>query len=342
MKEIKLNRLTGFYKTIAIKEPEVGMTPRVAVWKKNKATLWHYPPEEKKYNVPLFLVYSLINQPFILDLGPSYSLIEALTANGYDVYLLDFGIPGYEDKDLTMDDYILRYIKKGVQRALLHSNAEEISLMGFCMGGTFAAIYTAISEEPIKNLILSVAPIDFSVVSVFTEGAKLLQDGELNIDPILDAWGLIPASSIKGGMRLVTAPIYYSPYLSLLSHADNEERNIKWSRYNYWAKSHIPFSGATLKQMMNDLGKENKLIKSSLMIGDNRVKLENIKANLLAVSASHDRLVPQEQIMPILDLVSSNDKTFHVLQGGHASLAKDGKAPEYLTSWLSNRSNPIK
>ncbi|MBP2240467.1 polyhydroxyalkanoate synthase [Cytobacillus eiseniae] len=337
-----MNKWTGFLKAITTTEdPMVGMTPRNPVWKKNKATLWHYPPKEKKYNIPIFMIYSLINQPFILDLGPKYSLIEALTNSGYDVYLLDFGIPSYEDKDLTMDDYILRYIKKGVQRALLHSKAEEISLLGFCMGGTFAAIYASIAEEPIKNLILSVAPVDFSTFSVLENGIDLLREGEIHLEPLLDAWGLIPARSMKSGIRLVSAPIYYSHYLSLLSHADDEEKNLKWRRYNHWAKSHIPFPAATLKQMMNDLGKDNKLIKGQLIIGNKQAKLDNIHANLLAVGATYDRLVPKEQILPITDHVSSIDKTFHMLKGGHGSLAKDGKAPSYLTNWLSIRSNPI-
>ncbi|KOP80052.1 alpha/beta fold hydrolase [Cytobacillus solani] len=335
----KINRWTGFIKTISALEPEVGLTPRTAIWKKNKATLWYYPSENKKYKVPLFLIYSLINQPFILDLGPKYSLIEAFTSSGYEVYLLDFGIPGYEDKDLTVDDYILRYIKKGVQRALLHSNASEITLMGFCMGGTFAAIYATIADEPIKNLIISVAPIDFSVMPIFSEGVKMLQNGEINLNPILDAWGIIPPAYVKRGMRLATVPISYSPYLSLLSHADDEERNLKWSRFNYWTNSHIPLSAAALKQMAVDFEKENKLINGNLVIGDQPAKLENITANLMAVGASHDRLIPIEQILPIVDHVSSIDKSFHILEGGHGSLAKEGKAPGYLDKWLSDRSN---
>lgn len=335
----KLNRWTGFIKTISSLEPEVGLTKRSAVWKKNKATLWHYPSKNKKYKVPLFLIYSLINQPFILDLGPKYSLIEALTSSGYEVYLLDFGIPGYEDKDLTMDDYILRYIKKGVQRALLHSNAAEITLIGFCMGGTFAAIYASIAEEPIKNVVLSVAPIDFNKTPVFSEALNMLRNGEIDLDPILDAWGLIPPSFVKKGMRIVTVPISYSPYLSLLSHADDKERNLKWRRFNYWADSHIPLSAAALKQMAIDFEKENKFINGNLVIGGLPAKPENITANLFAVGASHDRLISIEQILPLIDHVSSIDKTFHILDGGHGSLAKDGKAPDYLDTWLSVRSN---
>ncbi|MDQ7860862.1 hypothetical protein RCO48_06780 [Peribacillus frigoritolerans] len=77
-----------------------------------------------------FLIYSLINTPLILDLSPGNSLIESFVNEGFDVYLLDFGSPGYEDGDISIEDYIVDYIQKGVQRALRHSGASEITVMG--------------------------------------------------------------------------------------------------------------------------------------------------------------------------------------------------------------------
>ena len=334
-------KLHGFFKTMVQPDPEIHLTPRTAVWKKNKATLWHYAPSSKKYRIPVFLVYSLVNQPFILDLGPQSSLIEALANSGYDVYLLDFGTPGYEDKDITMNDYITEYIQKGVKRALYHARAEEITVMGFCLGGTFAAIYAAIAEEPVKNLVLSVSPVDFSIVPVFDKWAEELRNGGGSLDSIFDAWGLIPAFAIKSGMRLFTSPVYYSPYLSLLARGDDEAYASRWKRFNTWTNGHIPFAGAALKQINHDLAKENKLVKGTLTIGDKKAVLSAIKANLLAVASDNDRLVPKEQILPVMDLVSSADKTFHLLQGGHANLTSEGKVPDYLDKWLSARSGQI-
>lgn len=78
--------------------------------------------------------------------------------------------------------------------------------MGFCLGGTFAAIYAAIADEPVKNLVLSVAPVDFSIVPVFDKWADELRNGEGSLETTFDAWGLIPAFAIKSGMRLFTSP----------------------------------------------------------------------------------------------------------------------------------------
>ena len=76
-------------------QADTGRTPKEVVWTKNKAKLYHYQPStEKKHPVPILMVYALINRPYVLDLLPGNSFIEYLTDQGFDVYLLDWGIPG--------------------------------------------------------------------------------------------------------------------------------------------------------------------------------------------------------------------------------------------------------
>ena len=334
-------RWTGFIETLLNPALAEGFTPRKAIWKKNKAALWYYPAPKKKYRIPIFLIYSLINQPAILDLAPNISLIEALGKNGYDVFLLDFGIPGYEDKDTGLDDYIYQYIHKGVKQALRHSQAEAISVMGFCLGGTITAVYAAVANEPIKNVILSGAPIDFRIYSSFDKWGDALSQDKIEFNTLIDTIGLIPAPSMEAGMRLLTSPVYFSPYLSLLNRAYDKDYRSKWSRMNSWTRGHIPLPGKVLKQILQDLVKENNLISGKLVINEKKVKLKNIKANLLVVTSDSDQLVPKEQVTPIIDHVSSKDKKFWLEPGGHANLAKKGELPNYLKNWLSKRSSPI-
>ena len=56
---------------------ETGQTPKEVIWAKNKAKLYHYEPMvQKRYPVPLLLVYALINRPYVLDLMPGNSFVE--------------------------------------------------------------------------------------------------------------------------------------------------------------------------------------------------------------------------------------------------------------------------
>ncbi|MFC0562469.1 alpha/beta fold hydrolase [Halalkalibacter alkalisediminis] len=177
-------------------ELKVGQTPKELVWRKKKAVLWYYPTTQKKYKTPLFLVYSLINEAYILDLYPGMSMIEAFLKEGYDVYLLDFGKPGYEDKDLTLDDYIMKYIRREVVRALDHSGVCNLTMIGFCLGGTLATIYTAVATKEVKNLVLIAAPIDFEHSPVLKSWVKSLRRNELFADDLIDQYGVIPAKVV--------------------------------------------------------------------------------------------------------------------------------------------------
>ncbi|RXJ00010.1 alpha/beta fold hydrolase [Anaerobacillus alkaliphilus] len=319
-------------------EIKVGQTPKTAIWKKNKAVVWYYPAKERKFEVPLFLIYSLVSKPYILDLSHNSSMIQAFTKNGYDVYLLDFGVAGYEDKDLTLDDYISKYIKKAVQHTLRHSKANEITVVGYCLGGTLATIYAAVADEPIKNLILFVTPVDFQQLPLTASWRNMLKEERGTIEKIIDHYGIIPPTFIDKGIKLATSPLPIKPYLALLEHADNTQYVDRWKRFQKWTSDHVPFVGATLKQLIFDLALDNKLVNNELLINKTRVNLKNINANLLVVSTTDDDLVPEELTVSIMELVSSRDKTYQLEKGGHATLAIKGRLPKSLDDWLSERS----
>src|SRR6266699_64228 len=96
----------------------VAQTPKQVIWTLNKARLYRYipvVPAEQRHKVPLFLVFALMNRPYILDLRPGNSFIEYMVKQGYDVYLLDWGTPGPEDKGLKFDDYVLDYLPRAMR-----------------------------------------------------------------------------------------------------------------------------------------------------------------------------------------------------------------------------------
>jgi polyhydroxyalkanoate synthase subunit PhaC len=316
----------------------VGPTPRKAIWKRNKATLWYYPAPVKKSRTPLFLVYSLVNQAFILDLGPGASMIEGFTKEGYDVYLLDFGIPGYEDKHITLGDYIFDYIQTGVRRALRHSGAEDITVIGYCLGGTLALIYAAVAKEPIKNLILFATPVDIGEIPYMDKWANAIKRGDLKMNELIDEYGVIPAQVMEFWLRLITAPVNVTPYIALLGRMNDKNYIRKWKRFDKWVKGHVPFAGAAFKELINELLIKNNLIKSKLELRDKRVNLKKIKANLLVISTEADELIPEEMTKPLMPKVSSRDKTYKRVRGGHVSLAIKGGLPDFLTEWLQKRS----
>ncbi|PFO06384.1 hydroxyalkanoic acid synthase [Bacillus sp. AFS076308] len=337
----EMQRWANVINILSEPEPEVGHTPRNEIWRKNKSVLWHYPAKQKKYEIPLFFVYSLFNKPYILDIAPKASVIEGLTNMGYEVYLLDWGSPGYEDKKIGIDTYIEKYLRTAVKRVIRHSGAEEITLIGYCLGGTIASIYASIAEEPIKNLIVATVPIDFQPFMGPDKWAEGFRAGDINFERFIDTYGIIPPKLVEGMFRAIGAPIYFTNYTNLLHRAHDSKYVDKWRRMNKWTLDQVPFAGEAYRQLARDLFKENKLVKGEMMVGNKVVDLKNIKANLFVVSGSRDNLILEEQSKPIMDLASSKDKTYITVEAGHVSLALTGLFAKIVHQWASSRSNPL-
>src|SRR5215210_1098420 len=135
---IRLKKYATGAHLLSEKDPvETGRTPKEIVWTKNKARLYRYEPDrEKKHPVPVLLVYALILRPYILDLVPDNSLVEHLVGEGFDVYMLDWGIPGDEDRHLSFEHLVLDYLPRAVRKVLRASGAKDLTLFGYCQGGT--------------------------------------------------------------------------------------------------------------------------------------------------------------------------------------------------------------
>jgi len=203
-------------------KPEVGPTPKEVIWTKNKTKLYRYISEQpKKHKIPLLLVYALINKPYVLDLTKGGSLIEYLVNNGFDVYLLDWGTPGYEDRNMKLDDFIIDYIPRAVKKVLRTSNADELSILGYCMGGTMTSIFASLYPElPIRNLVFMTSPFDFKDSGSYGD---MLNEKYFDIDKVVDTLGVIPPEMIDFGNKL-SKPLanFYGPYVSLVDRADND------------------------------------------------------------------------------------------------------------------------
>jgi polyhydroxyalkanoate synthase len=197
-------------------QANTGQTPKEVVWTKNKAKLYRYEPAaEKKYPVPILMIYALINRPYVLDLLPGNSFIEYLVGEGFDVYLLDWGIPGDEDKDIDLENHILDYMPRVVKKVLRTSHAEELTLFGYCMGGTMAAIYASLFPKNIKNLILLTAPTSFPRDAIGLYGL-FTNSKYLDPDLLADGFGNIPGEVVDTGNRMLK-PVtnYVGTYITM-------------------------------------------------------------------------------------------------------------------------------
>ena len=319
---------------------DVGVTPHEVIFTENKLRLLHYlPVTERKCRVPLLMVFALVNRPYILDLKPGRSVVEVLLKHGIDVYMIDWGVPGDEDKDLDLAHYIERYIKKCVDKVRRHADSDKVNLLGYCMGGTMVAIYTALHQEDVKNLILMTAGIDFDVDGMLNLWGR---KEHFDVDKFVDAYGNVPPEFLQTGF-LFMKPVQnlVSKYLSFYENIDNNNFVENFLAMEKWLNDNIPVPGEVFREFIKYLYQENRLVRGELKIKDKRVDLKNITCPVLNLVAANDHLVPPESSKAVERYVSSKDKKTIVFPTGHIGLSVSSKSLRELwpkvAQWVIER-----
>src|SRR6516164_2312481 len=192
------------YSKLLTSNAKIAQTPKEVIWTLNKAKLYRYVPmvaDEKRHRIPLFLVFAIMNRPHVLDLRPGHSFVEYMLQHGYDVYLLDWGTPGPEDKNLTFDDYTLEYLPRAIRKIKSVSGSEEFNILGWCLGALISTLYASLRpDDGLKNLILLTAPLDFTDK---TAGGFARWTSNPTFDPekVVDAFGNVPGELIDYGAK---------------------------------------------------------------------------------------------------------------------------------------------
>src|SRR2546425_9334571 len=163
-----VRRLTNLGKLATAAEPRTGQTPREEIYKRNKSRLYRYA-SSRKHRTPILFVPNLgISRPYIFDLMPNGSFVEHMTREGFDFYLLDWGVFGPEDNDLTFEDCVTKILPRMVAKVLESSGAPELSVLGYCMGAPISASFIATRPEvPVRNFVDMAGPIDFAKGGLF-------------------------------------------------------------------------------------------------------------------------------------------------------------------------------
>jgi polyhydroxyalkanoate synthase len=324
-------------------DTRVGTTQHDVVFTSGSRRLLRYRRQTRAvHSPPVLFCYALINRPYILDLQPGKSVVQRYLDQGFDVYLVDWGVPTQADCGLTLDDYVNRFLGEIVEFILREHSTDALHLLGYCMGGTIATLYTALNPRRVETLTLLAAPIDFgsprSLLNVWTKRKYF------DVDAFIDANGNCPAWFLQ------LCFLYTKPIQNLLEKNITFYEQMEDARFltNYfamerWVNDNIPVAGETFREFVKKLYQNDELVQGQFHLGDRRVDLGNISCPLLLLTAENDHLVPPNSTNGIQPHVRSRDIKAMTIDAGHVGLVVSGKAHKTFwpesTRWLAERSS---
>lgn len=321
---------------------QVATTPHEVVYEEDSLKLLRYRNEHSiDFAEPVLVCFALVNRPSILDLQADRSVVRQLMKRGFDVYLIDWGIPTAADRTLRLQDYVCGLMKNVANFVCNHSGSPKLNLLGYCMGGTMSTMYTALYPEQIKNLILMAAPIDFGgdegLLNVWT------REEYFDVDGLVDAFGNCPGSFLQTSFQ-VMKPIqnYVEKYIGFAEKLDDDAYLENYFAMERWANDNIPVAGETFREFVKHLYQQNQLVMGEFKLKDTPVKLQNITCPILTLVAEQDHLVPPNATLAIKHYVSSKFVHHMSINAGHIGLAVSSKAHKQLwpdaAMWIADHS----
>jgi polyhydroxyalkanoate synthase len=316
--------------------PRLAPTPRDELALDGGARLYRFRGERAPTGVPLVLVPSLINRWYVLDLRAGASLVEALVASGLDVWCLDWGAPEAEDRYLDWEAVLAR-LRRAIRRVRRATGAPRVGLLGYCMGGTLAAIHAAQHADELAALVTLAAPIDFS------RGGQLramVDPAWFDADAIADAGNVAPAQ-MQAGFAALRPTLDLSKLVSLPDLAIDPAARAAYVALETWAGDNIAFPAAAYRRYIAELYQRNELVAGTHRVDGKPVELARITCPTLVVVATRDAICPPAAATALLDHVGAMDKSTLEVPGGHVGAVVGSRAAREmypaLGRWLVER-----
>ena len=295
---------------------DVAITPGKVVLKNRLMELIQYTPTTAAVHPePILIVPAWIMKYYILDLSPHNSLIGYLVDQGHTVFCVSWKNPGYEDRDLGMDDYLELGFHAALDAVTTIVPGQKVHTTGYCLGGTMLAIAAAAmardGDERLASLSLLAAQTDFSEpgeLGLFIDESQLrLLDAQMHQN------GYLKASQMAGAFQMLRS------YDLLWSRMVNEYLLGERAPMNdlmAWNADATRMPALMHSQYLRRLFLNDDLSEGRYPVDGRPVSLGNLTLPMFMVGTLTDHVAPWRSVFK-LHQMSPAEITFALTSGGH-------------------------
>ena len=339
-------------------ELAIATAPKEEIWREDMVRLYHYRPEPQATApagppIIVLIAYALVGRYQMVDLEAERSFVRKLLARGLQVYLVDWGEPQRRHRWLTIDDYVNGYLDSCVDVIRAREGVDSINLIGVCQGGVLSLCHAALHPHKVRNLVLTVTPIDFHGDKAAPEAAGGYMNrwaralNGADIDALVDSTGNASGSSVGHSFLMMNPVGNLSKYtLGLIDTFDDDRKLLSFLRMERWIGDRPDAPGEFVRQWFKDLYQDNKLIRNEFQLGSRTVDLRKVTMPVLNVSADGDGVIPTACSRLQGRHFGTTDYAELSVPGGHIGTFVGGKAQAVLApgiaDWLESRNLPAK
>ena len=273
---------------------------------------------------PVLVVPSLVNRWQVLDLAPGRSFVRALASEGLRPYIVDWGTPGDDERDLDTAGCVVR-LGRALSWLKARANNKPLPVIGYCMGGTLVVGLAAHRPRDVSAVVALAAPWDFHadragqglLVSTGPWLAELaMAVGELPTDAIqMLFWSLDPWLVVNKFQRFAQ--------MDMASDAARD-----FVLLEDWLNDGAALPALVARDCLIGWYGENVVGRGEWRIARKRVRPREITAPALVVIPANDRIVPPSSAAALAGPQGFANATRLDLPLGHIGMMVGSRAIE--------------
>ncbi|MBI1363222.1 MAG: alpha/beta fold hydrolase [Proteobacteria bacterium] len=280
---------------------------------------------------PVFLVPSMVNKAYVLDLLPEASLVRSLIAAGHSVYMLDWNTPDGRDV-LSFDTAVTDILVPAVGAACAHAKHADCVVLGYCMGGLLALALATHAPKRVRALVAAATPWDFSG-SVF---GALVKMGYPFYDLMLQAAPLVPVDMLQSAFMLLD-PLGPVGRLQAFAAERDAGQLRRMAAMEDWLADGIPLESPIARTCLFDWYKDNKPLHGTWQVAGKTVDATAIDVPVLVAVPQRDIVVPAQSARALAGVLPQ--ATVLDVPTGHIGMMVGRKAQtgffDPLSNWLA-------
>ena len=276
---------------------DLAVTEGAVVLREPLLEVIHYrPTADRVHAMPVVIVTPWINKFYVLDLNPRKSLIRWLVEQGFDVYVTSWKNPGADMAETSFDDYVLDGALRAVDTAREISGADQVHLVGYCLGGTavaalmawLAAEHADTESSPVAHWTLLAALTDFSQpgdIEVF-----LGEEGIAAVERIMASQGYLAGKDMARTFRMLRPNSLIWHYFV---HSYLYGEGLPAFDVLFWNADSTRMPRAMHSYYLRECYLENKLARpDGIVLRGTPLDLGRIRQPLYAVGTKEDHIAP--------------------------------------------------
>ena len=286
----------------------------------------------------VFVVPSLINRFYVLDLLPELSFLRYLAGRGLRPLVIDWGAPGEHESGFALSDYIAGRLETALGVASGLAGA-PVGVAGYCMGGLFALALALRRPGQTACLALLATPWDFHAGSA--QPARFL--GLISdYMPLLGAeQGTLPVDVVQSVFFLLDPFTAERKFRRFAELDPNSGEARAFVALEDWVNDGVPLAAEVARECASSWYRDNAPPRGEWKVADETVDPQRLRRPALVVLPSRDRIVPPSSAEPLARMLSA--ATVLRPRLGHVGMMSAAAAPTVLWSaiadWLRLRLN---